>query len=112
MRRRTVLKTLGAISGTFFPDLTFGNPIISGDFKYCLHTSTLGFQKIGIEQAINIAARSGFDSIEAPIVAIKKYCKQGGSIYTLKKLLRDSNLTLENVSDISPWMVNDDQQRD
>ncbi|HET6879345.1 MAG TPA: sugar phosphate isomerase/epimerase, partial [Pirellulales bacterium] len=44
-------------------------------FRYCLNTSTVRGQKLGIEQEIDLAAKAGYDAIEPWINEIDEYVK-------------------------------------
>lgn len=54
-------------------------------FKYCLNTSTIMGQNLGIVQEIEIAAKAGYDGIEIWINSLEKYVAAGGKVADLKK---------------------------
>lgn len=79
--------------------------------KFCLNTSTISGQKLGIERYIDIAARSGYECIEPWIPDLRAYIENGGSLVTLRKLLDDSKVAAVNAIGFAPWMSDDDAQR-
>lgn len=79
--------------------------------KFCLNTSTISGQKLGIEKYIDIAARSGYECIEPWIPDLRAYIGNGGSLVTLRKLLDDSKVAAVNAIGFAPWMSDDDAQR-
>ena len=82
-----------------------------GQFKFCLNTSTIRGQKLGLTKMIETAAKGGFDSLELWVMDVKEYKDNGGSMPALKKLIDDSHLTVEDAIGFAPWMVDDDAQR-
>lgn len=82
-----------------------------GDFKYCLNTSTIRGQKLGIVGEVELAAKAGYDAIEPWVRDIQKYSEEGGSLKDLKERIRDLGLTVESAIAFSPWIVDDPDQR-
>jgi 2-keto-myo-inositol isomerase len=118
MKRRNVLKSLGltaslgllahegfSFSGTQAPQKQVGR------FKYCLNTSTISGQKLGLKKMIEIAVEAGYDSLELWVGDVKGYKAQGNSLQSLKKYMDDSKITVEDAIGFAPWIVDDDQQR-
>lgn len=116
MNRRGTLKSLGLAAGaSMLPQLAMSSPKHNksvGDFKYCLNTSTIRGQKVGLTKSIEIAAKAGFDSLELWVMDVKGYKEQGGSMPALKKLIEDNKLTVDDAIGFAPWMVDDDAQRE
>jgi 2-keto-myo-inositol isomerase len=114
MKRREVIAGLGLATGlTLAPNLSFSNQKKSPpQFKFCLNSSTIRGQKPTVPQTIDIAAKAGFDSMELWVGDIKEYKTQGNSLKSLKKLLDDSKITVEDAIGFAPWMVEDEQQRE
>lgn len=112
--RREVLKKLGLGAC-----LVIGPQIVKSQestqaeskFVYCLNTSTISGQQLGLKANIEIAARAGYDGVELWIRDIQEYLEAGNSIHSLKRLLSDSKLTFENAIGFAPWMVDDEQRR-
>jgi len=115
INRRDALKTLGLLTGAaMVPGMSFAaedQKKPAGNFKFCLNTSTISGQKPGIEKYIDIAGRAGYDSLELWVADVKAYKDGGGSLKTLKKLLDDNHVTVEDAIGFAPWMVDDDVQR-
>jgi 2-keto-myo-inositol isomerase len=113
MNRRESLKALGLVAGaTTLPSLAFSQQKKSpSQFKFCLNTSTIRGQKLGLVKMIETAAKGGFDSLELWVMDVKEYKDGGGSMSSLRKLIDDSHLTVEDAIGFAPWMVDDDAQR-
>jgi 2-keto-myo-inositol isomerase len=113
MNRRESFKALGLVAGaTALPGLAFSEQKKSASqFKFCLNTSTIRGQKLGLTKTIETAARAGFDSLELWVMDVKEYKQNGGSMTALKKLIDDNHLTVEDAIGFAPWMVDDDAQR-
>ena len=83
----------------------------SGPFRFCLNTSTISGQKLGIVKEIEIAAQAGYDAIEPWMSAIEAYQKQGGSLKDLANRIKDSGLTVESAIGFPQWIVDDEERR-
>jgi len=114
MNRRESFKALGLVAGaTTLPSIAFSQQKKSqSQFKFCLNTSTIRGQKLGLTKMIETAAKGGFDSLELWVMDVKEYRDGGGSMSALKKLIDDSHLTVEDAIGFAPWMVDDDAQRE
>jgi len=107
-----MLKAIGlTAAATTLPQLASSKPAAPSQFKYCLNTSTIRGQKVGLTKSIELASKAGFDSLELWVMDVKAYKEQGGSMPALKKLITDSHLTVEDAIGFAPWMVDDDAQR-
>jgi len=113
MQRRQLIKTLGVASAAMMTaPLAYSKAKkTSGNFKFCLNTSTIMGQKPGLKNSIDIAARAGYDSLELWVMDVKAYKDEGHSIAALKKFIDDSKLAVEDAIGFAPWMVDDEQQR-
>jgi 2-keto-myo-inositol isomerase len=80
-------------------------------FKYCLNTSTIRGQKLGVEKEIDVAAQAGYQAIELWVSTIQEYVKAGGKLPDVRKRIEDRGLTLENAISFSRWVVDDDAAR-
>ncbi len=80
-------------------------------FKYCLNTSTIMGQNLGIVQEIEIAAKAGYDGIEIWINSLEKYVATGGKLADLKKRTNDLGIKIENAIGFAQWIVDDDNIR-
>lgn len=80
----------------------------NGDpFSYCLNTSTIMGQKLGLEKEIDIAASAGYDGIEIWIPTLKTFLDQGGKLSELKKKIDDLGISVENAIGFAQWIVDD-----
>ena len=114
--RRAFLATGAAMAGASLaaqqpaaaaaPQLPRRNP-----FRYCLNTSTIRGQKLGIVEEVHLVAQAGYQAIEPWMAEIDVYTNGGGSLKDLNKLIRDSGLTVESAIGFAPWIVNDASQR-
>ncbi len=80
-------------------------------FRYCLNTSTIRGQRLGIEKEIDIAAEAGFDAIEPWVGTIQDYMKAGGKLADLRKRLDDRGVTVESAISFPRWIVDEDTVR-
>jgi 2-keto-myo-inositol isomerase len=80
-------------------------------FVYCLNTSTIRGQKLGLVKEIEVAAQAGFQAIEPWIGSIEDYVKGGGSLKDLKKKISDLGLTVESAIGFAEWIVDDETRR-
>jgi len=80
-------------------------------FRYCLNTSTIRGQKLGIEKEIEIAAQAGYDAIEPWVHGVDTYAKSGGHLRDLRRRIADRGLTVESAIAFSRWIVDDDAER-
>ncbi len=85
-------------------------PAVSG-FKYCLNTSTIRGQKLGLLGEVELAAKAGYNAIEPWVSVIGDYQKSGGSLKDLNKRINDLGLTVESAIAFSNWIVDDDAKR-
>lgn len=117
MTRRNLLAQAGAAAGA--AAITAASPAAETapaaeaqpPFRYCLNTSTLRGQKLGIEREVDLAAKAGYDAIEPWINEIDEYVKQGGSLKDLAKHIADQGLVVASAIGFAQWIVDDDAQR-
>ena len=86
-------------------------PLEAPSFRYCLNTSTIRGQKLGLVQEIEIAAKAGYQAIEPWIQEIEQFVDDGGNLKDVKKRLDDHGLAVESAIGFANWIVDDDQQR-
>lgn len=117
MKRRNVLKTVTAAAALGFagtlPIDANSSPARRKDqkFKFCLNTSTISGQRLGVEKYIDITARAGYDAIEVWIGDLRAYMKDGKTLGALKKLASDAGVDVVNAIGFAPWMTDDDEKR-
>lgn len=113
MNRRDIFNTLGAASmAAVLPvDLLAGAAPKKTKFRFCLNTSTISGQKLGIVKYVETAAAAGYDGIEIWIPDVQAYLKEGKSLSALAQNIKDAGITVEDAIAFAPWMVEDDTQR-
>ncbi len=79
--------------------------------RYCLNTSTIRGQEVGLPRAIDIAAQAGYQGIEPWIRELQAYVQQGGSLKDLRKRLDDRGLVVESAIGFARWIVDDETTR-
>ncbi len=79
--------------------------------KYCLNTSTIRGQNVGLEREVEITAKAGYNAIEPWMRTIETFVKDGGSLKDLGKKVRDLGLTVESAIGFARWIVDDDAER-
>lgn len=116
--RRTLLSATAGMAGAL---LTSGTrtlarelPVTNSEptFRYCLNTSTIRGQKLGLVEEIELAAKAGYQAIEPWVREIDEYVAHGGTLKELNKRIRDHGLTVESAIAFFPWVVDDQTQRD
>lgn len=119
LKRRQLLKTMGVaalssmVSSSCAPqtDTKVETEIkpkkTPTSFTYCLNTSTIMGQKVGLEREIEIAAEAGYDGIEIWIPTLNNYIEEGGKLSELNKKITDLNIKVENAIGFAQWIVND-----
>ena len=80
-------------------------------FRYCLNTSTIRGQKLGIVKEIEIAASAGYQAIEPWMRDLDLYVQEGGSLADLRKRISDFGLTVESAIGFAQWIVDDPDKR-
>ncbi len=80
-------------------------------FRYCLNTSTIRGQQLGIVKEVELAAKAGYDGIEPWIRELEAYVKDGGSLKDLGKRIADHGLRVESAIGFANWIVEDDAKR-
>jgi sugar phosphate isomerase/epimerase len=80
-------------------------------FVYCLNTSTISGQKLGIEKNVEIAAAAGYAAIEPWIRELNEFTQAGKSLKDLGKRIRDAGLTVPSAIGFAEWIVDDESRR-
>lgn len=113
-RRRFIAASGAALGAAMFAGrdgVAEGAPETAGPFKYCLNTSTIRGQKVGLEQEIDIAAEAGYQAIEPWVRTIQEYMEAGGKLADIRKRVEDRGLTLEGAISFAQWVADDDTRR-
>ena len=83
----------------------------SEPFGYCLNTSTIKGQGLGLIEEAELAAKAGYEGIEPWIMELDQYVDEGGSLEDLRKRFADLGLSVENAIGFFEWVVDDDELR-
>lgn len=84
---------------------------VSEPFKYCLNTSTIRGQNIGIAAEVDLAAKVGFQGLEPWVNELEDYEKKHGSLKDLRKQIDDSGLKIVDAIAFPQWIVDDEAVR-
>lgn len=84
---------------------------IASPFTFCLNTSTIREQKLGIVGEIELAAKVGYDGIEPWIRDLDAYVQAGGSLADLRKRLSDLGLKVESAIGFAAFLHEDENER-
>jgi len=80
-------------------------------FRYCLNTSTIRGQKLGIVDEIELAAKAGYQGIEPWINELDQYAKDGGNLNDLGKRIADLGLKVESAIGFAAFLHPDEATR-
>ncbi|MFW6290618.1 MAG: sugar phosphate isomerase/epimerase family protein [Mariniphaga sp.] len=113
--RREALKGLALLAGgaVAVPASAYERTRSSntGQFSYCLNTSTISGQKVGFLKELEITSKAGYDGIEIWVRDLEKYIQEGGSPEDVKKYTEDLGITIENAIGFAQWAIDDDAAR-
>lgn len=80
-------------------------------FSFCLNTSTIRGQKLGLLKQLEIASDAGYSGVEVWVNSVQKYVEEGGSLVDLKHMINDLGLKVEDAIGFAQWIVDDSQVR-
>jgi 2-keto-myo-inositol isomerase len=111
MNRRESLQTIGlAAAAIMLPKLGCSSQVThESDFRFCLNTSTISGQQLGLKRNIEIAAEAGYDSLELWVRDVQGYLEDGNTLESLNRFIRDAGLEVANAIGFAPWMADDDE---
>ncbi len=114
MNRRNILKS--GIAAMGIPLLANANDEIytkkkKHNFSFCLNTSTIMKQNIGLMAEIDVAAKAGYDGIEIWMRTLETYLKNGGKPEDVRKKATDLNISIEDSIGFAKWVVDDQAER-
>ena len=110
--RREVLGSVVASFGALAIDARQRPQRPAGEpFGYCLNTSTIRGNQLGIVRNVEAAAKAGFHAIEPWIAELDAYTKDGGSLKDLGKRIADAGLTVENAIAFNSFLNDDATER-
>ena len=78
---------------------------VSSIFRYCLNTSTISGQDLGLLKYIEIASKAGYHGIEVWVRDVEAALKEGHTLSTLKSYIDDHGLKIESAIGFAPWMA-------
>lgn len=81
------------------------------NFTFCLNTSTIRKQNIGLMAELDVAAKAGYDAIEIWINTLEAYVAKGGNLKDVKQKAKDLGITIEDAIGFATWIVDDPNQR-
>lgn len=110
--RREVLGSAIAALGAMAIDLPQRRQRPASEpFGYCLNTSTIRGNQLGIVRNVDAAAKAGFHAIEPWITELDAYTKDGGSLKDLGKRIADAGLTVEGAIAFNSFLNDDATER-
>jgi 2-keto-myo-inositol isomerase len=80
-------------------------------FGYCLNTSTISGQGLGLVPMLQVAAKAGYQGVEPWLRDIERYVKEGGTLADLRKRIADLGLAIPSAIGFSTWIADDDKAR-
>ena len=80
-------------------------------FGYCLNTSTIRGNKLGIADMVAAAAKAGYHGLEPWISELDAYTKSGGTLKDLGKRIADAGLTVEGAIAFNSFLNDDGAAR-
>ena len=81
------------------------------NFSFCLNTSTIRQQNLGLMGELETAAKVGYDGIEIWMRTLQQYLKEGGKTSDVRKKAEDLGITIEDSIGFAAWIVDNDEQR-
>jgi sugar phosphate isomerase/epimerase len=114
MKRRDILKTAlsgAAVTSIGIESLASKPKKSKHNFTFCLNTSTIRKQNIGLIAEIETAAKVGFDGIEIWMGTLEKFVKDGGKLSDVKKKSTDLGIVIEDSIGFAKWIVDDETER-
>ena len=81
------------------------------NFTFCLNTSTIREQNLGLIGEMETAAKAGYDGIEIWVRTLEDFVEQGGKPGDIRKKAKDLGISIENAISFPKWIVDDDKVR-
>lgn len=116
LSRRKMLQLTGVAAsfpflGSFTTPTSINEKEINHNFTYCLNTSTIREQNLGLIGEIETAAKAGYDGIEIWVRTLESYVESGGKPGDVKKRAEDLGIRIESAIGFPRWIVDDDAER-
>ncbi len=83
-----------------------------GPFGYCLNTSTIREQGLGLGEELELAARVGYTGLEPWVREMDAYVEAGGRLSDLAKKAADLGMLIPNAIGFFDWAVDDPRRRE
>jgi 2-keto-myo-inositol isomerase len=110
--RRNLLKSGVALSSAMvIPSEKNVIQMPKSNFSFCLNTSTIMKQNIGLMAEIELAAKAGYNGIEIWIRTLEAFVKEGGNLKDVKQKANDLGIVIEDAIGFAPWIVDDPNER-
>jgi 2-keto-myo-inositol isomerase len=110
--RRNLLKSSALLgAGLTIPNATSATTSAKSNFTFCLNTSTIMKQNIGLMAEIELAAKAGYNGIEIWIRTLEAFVKEGGKLKDVKQKASDLGIVIEDAIGFAPWIVDDPNER-
>lgn len=104
-----------AFGAAILPGLSFSEPAkhkdVKHNFTFCLNTSTIREQNLGLIGEIETASKAGYNGIEIWVSTLEDYINKGGKLADVKKKSEDLGIKIENAISFPKWIVDDDSIR-
>jgi 2-keto-myo-inositol isomerase len=81
-------------------------------FRFCLNTSTIAGQRLGVIDQITLAGKCGYDGIEVWMRSLHEHVEVGGTLAEVTLAAQTAGVVIENVIGFVPWAVDDPSQRE
>ena len=102
------------MGASLLPGLSFSksqDKKVEHNFTFCLNTSTIREQDLGLLGEIETAARAGYDGIEIWMRTLEEYVSKGGQLDEARKVAEDLGIKIENAISFPRWIVDDGEVR-
>jgi sugar phosphate isomerase/epimerase len=87
-------------------------PGADGPFRLGLNTATVRDLKLSLPDLVDLAAKTGYRSIEPWLGELQKVAAAGeAAVKDLAKRIRDSGMTVDSAIGFAPWIIDDDAKR-
>jgi 2-keto-myo-inositol isomerase len=114
-RRKMLQKSMATLGASMVfantPSFAGKSKPTKSNFTYCLNTSTISGQKLGLMGEMDIASKAGYDSIEIWMRDLETYINGGGKAEDVKKKASDLGLRIEDAISFPKWIVDDEATR-
>ncbi len=81
------------------------------NFSFCLNTSTIRKQNLGLMAEIELAAKVGYEGIEIWLNTLEAYAAKGGNLKDVRQKAQDLGIRIEDAIGFATWIVDDPNQR-